>query len=88
MKSVSFTLEEGQLIIESLLFTANTDVCAEHTLIHRNKMLNLAETLNNKFDKPVLHNIFIFKDGVGEDKNTPDVIKKFSNVPLHDIISD
>lgn len=88
MKSINFSLEEVQLIIESLLFTSGTDVCSEHTDAQRIKMINLAESLNNKFDKPNLHNIYLYKDMSVSDKTTPVITEKFSNLPLSDIITD
>lgn len=88
MKNNGFTLEEAQLLIEALLFTANTDICSDHTLAQRAKMLNFAQNLNEKFDKPHLHNIFVFKDNTVFDETTNSVIEKFPNVPLQDIIKD
>lgn len=88
MKSINFSLEEVQLIIESLLFTSGTDICSEHTDAQRVKMINLAETLNNKFDKPNLHNIYLYKDMAMLDKTTPLIIEKFTNLPHSDIITD
>jgi|688.fasta_scaffold2221291_1 hypothetical protein len=89
MKSINFNLEEVQLIIESLLFTAGTDVCSEHTDAQRIKMVNLAESLNVKFDKPNLHNIYLYKDTpIVPDKITVLLCEKFSNLPQSDIITD
>jgi hypothetical protein len=88
MKSISFSLEESQLIIEALLFTAGTGVCSEHTDVHRAKMFVLAENINNKFDKPALHNIYMYKDDFADDVNTSLILEKFSNMPVSDIITD
>lgn len=88
MKSINLTLEESQIIIESLLFTACTDVCSDHTEKHRAKMLELASILNTKFDRPQLHNIFLFKDNPIEDKEVTKLVEVFPNMPLQDIIAD
>jgi hypothetical protein len=88
MKSISLSLEESQLVIEALLFTVGADVCSDHTDVHRAKMLTLAESINNKFDKPALHNIYLYKDSFVADPNTSLILEKFTNVPLNDIISD
>ena len=88
MKSISLSLEESQLVIEALLFTVGTDVCSDHTDVHRAKMLALAESINSKFDKPTLHNIYLYKDPFASDNSTSLILEKFSNVPLNDIISD
>lgn len=88
MKSINFSLEESQLIIEALLFAACTDVCSDHTEAHRAKMLELASNLNTKFDKPGLHNIFLFKDNPIEDKEFTFLVEAFPNLPLQDIIAD
>jgi hypothetical protein len=88
MKSIGFTLEESQLIIEALLFTASVDVCSDHTEVQRAKMVELAGVLNNKFDKPRLNNVYIFNEDVPECETTLKIINSFSNIPLQDIIKD
>ncbi len=88
MKNINFSIEESQLIIEALLFAACTDVCSDHTEAHRAKMIELASNLNSKFDKPQLHNIFLFKDNPVEDKEAALLTEAFPNLPLQDIIAD
>ena len=87
MKGIQFTLEEKQLLVEALLFTACTDVCSDHTDAHRAKMLQLAEALNWEVGK--LHNIYLYKnkDLLFED---PDIANKllnnFKNIPVTEIV--
>lgn len=86
MKGLQFTTEEKQLIIEALLFTSCTDICSEHTDVHRKKMFELAEKLNTDVNK--LYNIYLFASAVADDDMTELVTKKFNNLPIHDIITD
>lgn len=86
MKGIQFTLEEKQLLTEALLFTAVTDVCSEHTVPQRQRMLELAQRVNESEQK--LHNIFVYGDTTWEDEITENVVKTFPNIPLHTIITD
>lgn len=86
MKSVSFSLEESQLIVEALLFTANTDVCSDHTSVHRTRMIDLAKNIYTKFNNPAIKNIYVFKDEVGDDDTTPLIIETFSNIPQQSLV--
>ena len=88
MKNLQFTLEEKQLIVEALLFVSATDVCSEHTQVHRLKMLEIAERLNENLGK--LHNIYLFKDFTEStaESETQYVLSKFKNLPQQDIIED
>lgn len=87
MKGLQFTTEEKQLIIEALLFTSCTDICSEHTDVHRKKMFELAEKLNTDVNK--LYNIYLFAEAIADDDGmTKLVTEKFNNLPIHDIITD
>ena len=86
MKGIQFTKEEKQLLVEALLFTSCTDICSDHTDVHRVKMFELAEKLNLDLGK--LYNIYIFTENTTEDKITSLAIKKFGNLPIQDIITD
>jgi hypothetical protein len=88
MKNLQFTVEEKQLIVEALLFMSVTDVCSEHTQVHRLKMIELAEKLNTNLGK--LHNIYLFKTLAEEpiEPETQLVLSKFKNLPQQDIIED
>lgn len=87
MKGIQLTLEEKQLLVESLLFTASCDVCSDHTIKHRIEMINLAEKINIPDQK--LHNIYIYSTNVIDDKNiTETILKKFPNMPKPPVITD
>jgi hypothetical protein len=86
MKGLQLSTEDKQLVIEALLFTASSDVCSEHTALHRKKMIQLAEKLN--VDAGKLYNIFIFNEKKFEEVETKLILEKFKNIPLHDIIAD
>jgi hypothetical protein len=85
MKNLQFTLEEKQLIVEALLFVSATDVCSEHTQVHRIKMLEIAEKLNENLGK--LHNIYLFTESAAEPESQY-VLSRFKNLPQQDIIED
>ena len=88
MKNLQFTVEEKQLIVEALLFSAVTDVCSEHTQVHRLKMIEIAEKLNTNLGK--LHNIYLFKPILEEytEKEVYLAMNNFKNLPIQDIIED
>jgi hypothetical protein len=86
MKGLQFTTEEKQLLIEALLFTSCSEVCSDHTDVHRLKMISLAEKINDVPNK--LYNIYTYKTNVDDDKFTDLAIEKFTNLPIHDIITD
>jgi hypothetical protein len=86
MKGLQISEKEKQLIIESLLFTSNVDVCSEHTDRHRAEMLDLAEKINDKNIK--LHNIFLFKTDVYEEESSKTLLERFPNIATQDIITD
>ena len=86
MKGLQLSDEEKQLIIESLLFTSNVDVCSEHTEKQRAEMLNLVEKLNSPEIK--LHNIYFHKSAVYEEKSAETLLQRFPNVPAYDIFTD
>ena len=87
MKGLQLTLEEKQLLLESLLFTMSCDVCSDHTLGHRKKMFELAKKINDPDLK--LFNIYIYESGISEDEiESKKIIKEFSNLPVHTSIVD
>jgi hypothetical protein len=87
MKGVQFTIEEKQLLIEALLFTASCDVCSDHTNKHRVDMVSLAEKLNDPGQK--LYNIYLYETDILEDKViTENIKKKFTNLPRQTVITD
>ncbi len=87
MKSDSFTLEEQQLIVESLLFAAGTDICAEWTPKQIHTMLQLGKKINNENIK--LNSIYLFEGGMFDQPEVAEfLIKEFPNLPRTNIISD
>ena len=87
MKGLQLSLEEKQLILEALLFTMHVDVCNEHTLGHRKKMLEIAKKINDPDIK--LHNIYIYESGLCEDEIAPKkIIEAFPNLPVQTVITD
>lgn len=87
MKGVQFTIEEKQLLVEALLFTASCDVCSDHTNRHRAEMVNLAEKINNVDQK--LYNVYVYSTDLLDDKKiTETILKKFPNLPKHTVITD
>lgn len=87
MKGLQFTLEEKQLLLEALLFTTSCDVCSDHTLGHRKKMLELAKKINDPEIK--LHNIYVYDSGICEDEIAPKkIINSFPNLPVQAVITD
>lgn len=87
MKGIQFTTEEKQLIIEALLFSSITDVCAEWTRKHEKQMVDLAAKLNDTDTK--LGNIYLFDEGVLSNPKLAEYTKKtFPNLPRNSIIVD
>lgn len=83
---MQLTAEEKQLLVESLLFTASCDVCAEHTKAQQELMVSLAKRLNNSDQK--LYNIYVLEGEHWDDKITESIIKDFSNLPHQTVITD
>jgi hypothetical protein len=86
MKGLQLNTEEKQLLVESLLFAASCDVCSDHTPVHRKRMVELAEKVNDRNIK--LHNIYMYKTGVFEDMTSEEISKRFPNIPRETIIQD
>lgn len=86
MKGIQLTLEEKQILTEALLFTAVTDVCSEHTVSQCQRMIELAQRINNTDQK--LHNIYIYEDSVEDELTTGNLIKAFPNLPRQTVITD
>ena len=87
MKGIQFTTEEKQLVIEALLFSSITDVCAEWTRKNEKQMLDLATKLNDADTK--LSNIYLFDEGVFENAKLVEHTKEmFPNLPCNSIIID
>jgi len=86
MKGLQLNTEEKQLLVESLLFTAHCDVCSDHTVTHRKRLLELAEKINDKNNK--LHNIYLYDTGVTEDTTAEELTRRFPNIPLQTVIQD
>jgi len=80
-------IEDKQFLVEALLFTAHSDVCSDHTEVHRKRMFELAELINDNNIR--LNNIYIFNDGSTQESVTPTgLTKKFPNLPVETIIQD
>lgn len=87
MKSTQFTLEEQQLIVETLLFAAGTDVCAEWTPKQDQMMLDIAKKLNNENIK--MSSIYLFESGPFDEPDVSNrLIKEFPNLPRTSVITD
>ena len=86
MKGLQLNTEEKQLLVESLLFTASCDICSDHTPVHRKRMLDLAEKINDKNIK--LHNIFIYETGVCDDFTVDELNNRIPNIPRQTVIKD
>lgn len=87
MKGLQFTIEEKQLLLESLLFTLSCDVCSDHTEEHRRRMFELAKKLNDPELR--LHNVYVYESGVSEDEiKVEKIIKAFPNLPVQTTITD
>jgi hypothetical protein len=86
MKGLQLNTEEKQLLVESLLFTASCDICSDHTPVHRKRMLDLAERINDKNIK--LHNIFIYETGVSDDFTVDELNNRIPNIPRQTVIKD
>jgi len=86
MKGLQLNSEEKQLLVESLLFTASCDVCSDHTPVHRKRMLELAERINDKNSK--LYNIFIYETGISDDFTVDELTKRIPNIPKQTLIKD
>jgi hypothetical protein len=86
MKGLQLNTEEKQLLVEALLFTASCDVCSDHTAVHRRRLLEIAEKVNDKNIK--LHNIFVYKTGISDDTAPEEIVKRFPNIPQETQIID
>jgi len=91
MKGLQLTIEDKQLLIEALLFTSVTDICSEHTSLHRKQMFELAQKLNNPEIK--LPNVYIYAlDDILEEETkeikVETVIKNFPNLTIQTSIID
>jgi len=89
MKGLQLHIEEKQLLVESLLFTASCDVCSDHTPAHRKRMIDLAEKINDKNTK--LYNIYVYETGVTEISDEPSIesiLTKIPNIPKQTAIKD
>ena len=86
MKGLQFTLEEKQLLTEALLFTSITDICSDHTQVQRQRMIELAQRINNTEQK--LHNIYIYESVTEDEITTESLVKAFPNLPLQTVITD
>lgn len=87
MKGVQFTEEEKQLIVETLLFSATADICAEWTPHQTELMLEIAKKLNNRDLK--LESIYLFEDEfVLNDPEVKKIIESFPNLPRQAAIVD
>jgi hypothetical protein len=82
MKGIQFTSEEKQLLIEALLFSSNTDVCAEWNPKIEQTMIELAKRLNE--DKGPLNNIYMFESPSFESPERLKLLKEqFPNLPIN-----
>lgn len=90
MKGLQLSIEDKQLIIESLLFNACTDVCSEHTTAQQARMIKIAELLNKDNSDVPLKNIYVFSDSEVpfDDKSTPLILEKFKNLSSNSFLSD
>lgn len=87
MKGIQFTSEEKQLLVEALLFSSITDICAEWTDKQTQLMVELAKRLNNEDSK--LYNIYLFELGGFDNPKMAEHVKEiFPNLPRNSIITD
>jgi len=87
MKGIQLTLEEKQLLVEALLFSSITDICAEWTPKQNQLMVELAQKLNNPDIK--LSNIYLFEGGPFDNPVLAEKTKQtFSNLPCSSVITD
>ena len=87
MKGIQFTTEEKQLLVEALLFSSVTDICAEWTDKQTQSMIEIAKRLNNEDSK--LYNVYLFEGGVFDNPKTAERVKElFPNLPRNSVITD
>jgi len=87
MKGIQLTIEEKQLLVEALLFSSITDICAEWTPKQNQIMVDLAKKLNNTDVK--LNNIYLFEGGPFDNPVLAENTKKaFTNLPCSSVITD
>jgi hypothetical protein len=87
MKGIQLTLEEKQLLVEALLFSSITDICAEWTPKQHQLMLELAKKINVPDVR--LNNIYLFEGGPFDNPILAEQTKKdFTNLPRSSIITD
>ena len=87
MKGIQFTTEEKQLLVEALLFSSVTDICAEWTDRQSRAMIEIAKRLNNEDTK--LYNIYLFEGGVFDTPKAAERVKElFPNLPRNSVITD
>jgi len=87
MKGIQLTTEEKQLLVEALLFSSITDICAEWTPKQNQLMIELAQKFNNPETK--LSNIYLFEGGPFDNPALAETTKQsFSNLPRSSIITD
>ena len=80
MKSIQLTTEEKQLIVEALLFSSITDICAEWTPKQDKLMIELAKKIDN---------VYLFEGGVLDNPKLAEQTKEaFPNLPRNSIIVD
>jgi len=87
MKGIQLTLEEKQLLVEALLFSSITDICAEWTPKQHQLMVELAKKFNSSDIK--LNNIYLFEGGPFDNPVLAEQTKKdFINLPRSSVIVD
>jgi hypothetical protein len=62
MEETNLNLEELKIILESLIFSANADICAEWYKEDQEKILNLAKKIKNLHPNIKLQNVYIDKN--------------------------
>jgi hypothetical protein len=87
MKGIQLTTEEKQLLVEALLFSSITDICAEWTPKQNQLMVDLAQKLNDTEVK--LSNIYLFEGGPFDNPALAEKTKQlFENLPRSSVITD
>jgi hypothetical protein len=87
MKGTQLTIEEKQLLVEALLFSSVTDICAEWTPKQNQLMVDLAKRFNDPNVR--LSNIYLFESGPFDNPILAENTKKeFINLPCSSVITD
>jgi hypothetical protein len=78
----SLSKEELTTIIESLLFTSSTDVCADWYKENALRALDVAKKIRRSFPEIILENVYLYesKDLAFHDEHSQDVKESFPEI--------